>query len=93
MLFIKFEGWFQCRLATDPDPVDELRGVSGYMKSLPGEPDLDRIIRFHDPVVRRAFAPDVGVRVSKVAVDGVVDSAHSLLGGKVDLLVQRHCRR
>ena len=44
-LWIKFEGWFQCRLATDPDPADEPRGVDGYIHAIPSERDLDRIIR------------------------------------------------
>jgi hypothetical protein len=85
MLFIKYEGWFQCRLATDPDPVDEPRGVSGYMKALPGEPDFDRIVRFHSPLVVRDYTPKIGVFVSKVAVDGVEDPKHPLLGARVDL--------
>ena len=33
-------GWFQCRLATDPDPYDEPRGVSGYVHAYLGEPTL-----------------------------------------------------
>ena len=49
MLRLRFGGWFQCRLATDPDPADEPRGVSGSIKALPGEPDLDRIIRLQPP--------------------------------------------
>ena len=43
MLVIEFNGWFQCRLATDPDPYDEPRGVSGYVHAYAGEPDLDRL--------------------------------------------------
>ena len=79
MLFIKFEGWFQCRLATDPNPTDEPRGVSGYMKALPGEPDFDRIIRFHSPLVERAYIPKIGVTVTKVAIDGVENQKHHSL--------------
>jgi hypothetical protein len=40
-LLLAFEGYFQMRMATDPDPTDELRGVSGYTFALAGEPDLD----------------------------------------------------
>lgn len=61
-----FNGWAQCRLATDPDPDYEPRGVSGYTFALPGEPDLDRIIRFQDGpgVIPRSFGPEIGVRVT-----------------------------
>lgn len=38
---LEIGGYVQCRLATDPDPTDERRGVSGYTFALPGEPDLD----------------------------------------------------
>jgi hypothetical protein len=86
MLFVKFEGWFQCRLATDPDPVDEPRGVSGYMRALPGEPDFDRIIRFNDAPVKRDHVPDIGVKVTRVAIDGANDPNHPLLGARVDLM-------
>lgn len=40
-LLLEFGGYFQMRMATDPDPTDELRGVSGYTFALAGEPDLD----------------------------------------------------
>lgn len=42
---IHFEGFWQCRLSTDPDPTLEGRGVSGYTNALPGEGDFDRVIR------------------------------------------------
>jgi hypothetical protein len=86
MLILDFEGWFQCRLPTDPDPTDEPRGVSGFTFALPGEPDLDRVIRFHDPVAPRSWAPAVGVFVRAVAVAGQRVAAHPLLGARVDLL-------
>lgn len=85
MLTLKYQGWFQCRLATDPDPSDEKRGVSGYMKSLPGEPDFDRIIRFHNPVVERSHTPKVGVTVTKVYLKNEYIDDHFLLGAKVNL--------
>ena len=44
MIEVRYSGWFQCRLATDPDPYDEPRGVSGYLHAYVGEPDLDRRI-------------------------------------------------
>jgi hypothetical protein len=40
-LLLQFGGYFQMRMATDPDPTDELRGVSGYTFALAGEPDFD----------------------------------------------------
>ncbi|KYG06206.1 hypothetical protein BE21_36195 [Sorangium cellulosum] len=86
MLIVDFDGWFQCRLATDPDPTDELRGASGFTFALPGEPDLDRIIRFQDPVAPRSHGPAVGVRVKRVSLDGQLLSDHPLLGARVDLL-------
>lgn len=85
MVTIKFQGWFQCRLATDPDPVDEPRGVSGYMQCLPGEPDLDRIIRFHNPVVNRAYGPTIGVFITKVADKNQVYDNHKLIGSAFNL--------
>jgi hypothetical protein len=43
-LRIKFEGYWQCRQATDPDPSDEPRGVSGYTFAVGYENDLDQVI-------------------------------------------------
>ncbi|WNG19787.1 hypothetical protein [Cystobacter fuscus] len=86
MLTIDFEGWFQCRLATDPDPTDEPRGVSGFTFAVAGEPDFDRVIRFHDPVAPRSHGPRVGVFVKSVALDGQLVPEHPLRGGRVELL-------
>lgn len=86
MLLLEFAGWFQCRLATDPDPAEELRGVSGFTFALPGEPDLDRVIRFHDPVAPRSRAPKVGVFVKTVSLDGETLPEHPLVGARVELL-------
>src|SRR5215210_3809441 len=85
MLRLKFNGWFQCRLATDPDPSDELRGVSGSIRALPGEPDLDRVIRLQPPIVRRSHTPEVGVEVHQVFRDEDPARRHPLLGAKVVL--------
>lgn len=60
MLQLWFEGWFQMRMATDPDPTDEPRGLSGYTFALPGEPDFDGLLHFSpdEPgVCERAFGP------------------------------------
>ena len=40
-----FQGYFMCRMATDPDPTDEKRGMSGYTMALSGEQNLDQVIR------------------------------------------------
>ncbi|MCA9704518.1 MAG: hypothetical protein KDK70_01575 [Myxococcales bacterium] len=88
MLSLYFSGWFQCRLATDPDPTDEPRGVSGFTFAVAGEPDFDRIIRLRDPVAPRSHGPAVGVQVDRVAVDGRVEPGHPLVGARVDLLDQ-----
>jgi hypothetical protein len=85
MLLIQFAGWAQCRLATDPDPYDEPRGVSGYMRAYAGEPDLDRIIRFQDPPFLRRHAPMVGVTVRTVSLDGTALPDHPLTGAAVNL--------
>jgi hypothetical protein len=64
LIVCSFTGWVQVRLATNPDPTDEPRGVSGYTFALPGEPDLDRVLRTCDPVAPRSHAPPlVGARV------------------------------
>jgi hypothetical protein len=86
MLTLNFEGWFQCRLATDPDPSDELRGVSGWTLAVAGEEDLDRVIRLQEPVSRRSHGPGVGVVVRIVTVDERHIPGHPLVGGQVELL-------
>lgn len=87
MLWLHFAGWFQCRLATDPDPADEPRGVSGYAQAAAGEPDLDRVVRLQPPgTVPRSHTPAVGVTVRRVAVDSRHLPDHALTGARVDLL-------
>ncbi len=97
MLILAFEGWFQCRLATDPDPTNEKWGITGATFSGPGEAPLDRIIRFQDPVdLRYPFeAKDFGVNVTSVYVSStnfegqevpVNQPDHPLVGSKVELL-------
>jgi hypothetical protein len=83
---LQFSGWFQCRLATDPDPFDEPRGVSGYVRAYAHEPDLDRIVRFQAPPFTRAWGPPVAVNVAKVLVNGREEPGHPLVGASVDLL-------
>lgn len=72
-LYLSFEGYFQMRMATDPDPSDEPRGVSGYTFALAGEPDLDNLVHLQadeEGVCERRFGygkndtgPRVGVTV------------------------------
>jgi hypothetical protein len=78
-LVLGFGGYFQLRMATDPDPTDDPRGMSGYTFALPGEPDFDGILHFQpdEPGVyersfgRDAFAPRVGVKVVSAMLRGV----------------------
>ena len=86
MLTLNFEGWFQCRLATDPDPSDEPRGVSGWTFAVAGEEDLARVIRLQEPVSPRSHGPEVGVVVRTVTVDERHIPDHPLVGGQVELL-------
>ncbi|MBB3084108.1 hypothetical protein [Geodermatophilus sabuli] len=86
MIDLVFQGWFQCRLATDPDPYDEPRGVSGYVHAYAGEPDLDRVLRLQTPPFARAHGPAVGVNVVEVWRDGHEEDDHPLEGARVELL-------
>jgi hypothetical protein len=86
IVVLSFTGWVQVRLATNPDPTDEPRGVSGYTFALPGEPDLDRVLRTSQPIAPRSHGPAIGVFVRSVAIDGVVVPTHPLTGARVDLL-------
>jgi hypothetical protein len=68
-LYLSFEGYFQMRMATDPDPSDEPRGVSGYTFALAGEPDFDNLVHLQPDergVCERRFGygkNDIGPRV------------------------------
>jgi hypothetical protein len=86
MIDLAFRGWWQCRLATDPDPYDETRGVSGYVHAYAGEPDLDRVIRMQAPPFVRTYGPAVGVSVDAVWRDGQKVEAHPLEGAAVELV-------
>jgi hypothetical protein len=94
VLYISFEGYWQLRMALDPDPNDEPLGYSGPTRVVPGEPIFDRIIRFNDPVKPRfPHDEDIGVSVYRVQTDeaGVHNTLkthpdHPLLGARVDLL-------
>ena len=86
MMDLHFEGWWQCRFATDPDPTDDPRGVSGPTFITPGEPVFDRVIRFQDPVAPRwPFTDRMGVTVRSVTIGGVAQPGSGLVDQPVDL--------
>lgn len=85
MMELRFRGWFQCRLATDPDPYDEPRGVSGYVHAYVGEPDLDRVVRLQRPPFSRAYAPPVGVRIDQVLHHDLAVEQSRLIDSPVEL--------
>ena len=84
MLGLKFNGIFQLRLATDPDTSNDPRGQSGWTFAYGDEPDLDRIIRFNNPVAPRSFISNIGVFVSEAYIDGQGIS-DSIVGQTVNL--------
>ncbi len=90
MLILNFEGYFQMRMATDPDPTDEKRGISGYTFALAGEPDLDAKIHLQpdeDGVWERKFGPPgtpgpcVGVKVKSATRNNA--AAPELVGARI----------
>ncbi|MGH3003047.1 MAG: hypothetical protein ACRDM1_10390 [Gaiellaceae bacterium] len=94
MLHVEFRGWWQMRMALDPDPNDEPRGISGPTVVVPGEPDFDGVIRLNDPVCPRyPHEHDVGVTVYEVTIDDPnarnglrVLPDNPLVGAKVDFV-------
>lgn len=79
LLEINFQGYFLCRIATDPDPTNEERGVSGYTMALVNEDPLDQVIRtqitpelaaknLREPAERMGIR--IGVDVTNVLFDG-----------------------
>lgn len=80
---IYFAGHFGCRLATNPDPFDEPRGRSGWTRAYPGEPDLDRVIRF-SPALQPVREPYIQQPV-QVFRTSPGDNDNSLLGAAVEL--------
>ena len=86
MLDLHFEGWWQCRFATDPDPSDDPRGVSGPTFTVPGEPPFDRIVRLQDPIAPRyPHEDDIGVTVREVRAGKHPLPGHPLVGAAVSL--------
>lgn len=99
-LVLEFAGYAQLRMATDPDPTDDPRGMSGYTFALPGEPDFDGLLHLQpdEPGVWERnfgsdpFAPRVGVKVTNAVRDGT--PAPELVGAALALpnarLVERN---
>jgi hypothetical protein len=79
MLRLLFEGYYQMRMATDPDPPDDPRGLSGYTFALPGEPDFDHKLHFQADekgAYQRVYGlpgapgPRIGVQVVEAIENG-----------------------
>src|ERR1051325_4509036 len=88
MLILNFEGYFQMRMATDPDPTDDKRGVSGYTFAFAGEPDFDAKIHLQpdeDGVWERDFGPGGGPKVGVKVTDATRNNqfAPELVGTRV----------
>jgi hypothetical protein len=92
LLEIQFQGYFMCRIATDPDPTNEQRGVSGYTMALVGEDPLDQVIRTQ--IDDRKFlernlrppAQEMGITIG-VAVNDVLFDGQPYFGPARDALV------
>lgn len=92
-LTIAYEGYWQCRQATDPDPSFDWRGASGYTFAAGWENDMDQLIRLQrdelDPRDFRAIPGEpstehFGVRVTGVEREGRPwGPGEALVGGKV----------
>jgi hypothetical protein len=86
---LNFQGYAQCRLATDPDPTNERRGVSGYTFAMAGEPDMDfTIYTQNGPKVVNRVGVDrqVGVQVvSGFCGTKPIQKGHPLFGASIDL--------
>lgn len=98
-LDVHFEGYFLCRLTTDPDPTDEPRGVSGYTLALAGESNLDNWIQLNPSAeyVRQNFREpgrslaeqgkiNLGVKVTGTTPGPEQVPAAALIGLPVNLL-------
>jgi len=89
MLTLNFEGWFQNRMATNPDPTDEKWGKSGTTVVVAGEPPFDRTLRLQNPIALRyprSEPGQFGVFVRSVELNGQAAPDHPLVGAAVDLL-------
>ena len=97
-LMVDFDGWYQCRLSTDPDPTWEPRGVSGYTRAVGYESDFDRVLYLQrSDIPERDYrhgeqgnpANHVSVTVKAARIEGPpCDGTHPdlLVGAEVRLL-------
>ena len=97
LLEIQFQGYFMCRIATDPDPTNEQRGVSGYTLALVQEDHLDQVIRIQldpdDPEDRKFLeknlrepAQEMGIKIA-VNVNDVLFDGQRYFGAARDALL------
>lgn len=97
LLEIQFQGYFMCRIATDPDPTNEQRGVSGYTMALVQEDVLDQVIRIQldpdDPKDRefleknlREPAQEMGIKIA-VNVNDILFDGKRYFGPARDALL------
>jgi hypothetical protein len=97
LLELQFQGWFMCRIATDPDPTNEQRGVSGYTMALVQEDPLDQVIRTQldesDPADRKFLetnlrppAQEMGIKIA-VDVNGVLFDGQPYFGAAREALL------
>jgi hypothetical protein len=94
-LRINFKGYWQCRQATDPDPSDEPRGVSGYTFAVGHESDLDQIIYLQrDKIprvdIREPHADNFGVHTTGAVI--VADGELKQLGPELAHGAKVHLR-
>ena len=68
-LDISFEGFWQCRLATDPDPSDEQKGISGFTYSIAGESLLEPSIWCQAKDILETYGPKEKAFVDPLATN------------------------
>lgn len=85
MIRLQYQGFFQCRLATDSAAYDAPRGTGGWTFAFGTEPDLDRLIRLQEPLALRSRSPTIGVDVVEATTTASLDVS-SLLGCRVAFL-------
>eukprot|EP00039_Didymoeca_costata_P005314 m.80482 g.80482 ORF g.80482 m.80482 type:complete len:624 (-) comp12759_c0_seq4:89-1960(-) len=88
-LNIKFQGWMQSRMATDPDPTDATRGLTGHTFAYAKEPNLDRYLYMQENVTDGiTYAP-----VRQIASHGKFGVTASLHLTKKAPIKQANCAR
>ena len=89
-LTIHFEGYWQCRQATDPDPSRDKRGASGYTFAIGEENDLDEIIRLQrdeiaDVDFRKSYPPPNYPETHALAKHEEMEDRFGIFVSKVEL--------